>query len=68
MSLLVCGVKIILWGKDWGKMWGTESNKITKALNALMVLGAFVIHHKDYFHNNIFALNHQLVYQSHLEF
>ena len=41
VSLLVCGVKIILWGKDWGKKWGTESNKITKALNALIGIGCF---------------------------
>lgn len=43
MSLLVCGVKIILWGKDWGKKWGTESNKITKALNALIGIGCFYV-------------------------
>jgi hypothetical protein len=27
VSLLVCGVKIILWGKDWGKKWGTKTQK-----------------------------------------
>lgn len=23
-SLFVCGVNFVLWGKDWGKLWGTE--------------------------------------------
>ena len=21
-SLFVCGVNFVLWGKDWGKLWG----------------------------------------------
>ena len=21
-SLFVCGVNLVLWGKDWGKLWG----------------------------------------------
>lgn len=29
-------------------MWGTESHKISKALNALIGIGCyFIIHHKD---------------------